>query len=363
MKRVLTGLLAITLALGMWGGSAQAFELVQPADSGNARLEAGKKIDDTVFTAGQDVDIRGDVAKDLFAAGENVTVAGHVDGNLIAGGATVKVTGPVKGDLIVTGGTFILGSESHVLGDVFFFGGTAELLGTVDGKVTAYAGDVAVGSKVGGDLTVQADTLTLGDKASVGGAVKGTLGTALDDAAKAKVAGGVTATVQTSAFSKTDVAQGLRAATVLAEIYKLLSLIATGLILLLLFPKRFEAIRAESMARVGASALSGLVALVFLPIVFMVSAVFFITLPLGFLALALFAVLALVGSVAANLWVGDLLGKHSWPAFSSLVVGAVVLALLTLVPFIGPFLVFVAWLVGFGSVLRLTWGHLSKGGR
>src|SRR3990167_1319254 len=232
MRRFRIGLLVALSALVLSVGAAQAFEIIQPADSGNARLEAGKNVDDTVFTAGQDVDVRGDVTKDLFAAGETVTAAGHVSGNIVAAGQTVKVTGLVDGDLIVAGGTVVTSAESHIKGDVLLLGGSAELLGPVDGKVTAYAGKLTLGNTVGGDVSVQAETVLLGSDALIAGKLMGTLGNALDDTAKAKVSGGVTASVETStSFSNRDWAQGMKAASVLSVVYKLLSLVATGLIL------------------------------------------------------------------------------------------------------------------------------------
>lgn len=359
MKRFALAAAAVALVAVVTASPAVAFELIQPNTEGNARLEAGKRIDDTVFTAGQDVDIRGDIAKDLFAAGNNLDVNGRVSGNLLGAGSSAKVTGTVDGDLIVAGGSVLVTDAATVKGDVLLFAGSAEIAGKVTGKVTAYAGSLTLDSAVGGDVNVQADKLTLGEAAAITGNLTGTLGSGLPENADAKVGGTVDLKLEPSTSVAANAGASMTAVTVVSGLYKLVSVLVTGLILLLLLPKRAESLREQAATEAPTNILYGILTLVAVPVLFILSVGLFVTLPLGFLTLALFTVFAMLGSVAANLWVGDLLGKRKWSAFAALAAGAALLTAISFIPVLGPVVTFIAWLAGLGSVLRFTWQSLA----
>ncbi len=344
--------------------SAQAFELLQPDGAGNARIEAGQSVDDTLLVAGQSVDIRGPISKDLFAIGSSVSVDSTVGGNIVAGGGAVTVKSTVSDDLIVGGGTVKVDKDALIAGDVMVFGGTVEILGTVTGKVQAFAGSVSVSGTVGGDVTVQADTVLLGEAAQIGGSLAGTVGTPLAEGAANHVKGTTDVSVEDSSgksFSALGAAAGLGvAAGLLSVLYSVLSLLVTGLALILLAPKLLDRLRARSHSQPLNSGLLGLGLLVGTPVVFILCLVFFITIPLGLLELALFGLIALLGSVAASLWVGELVGSHQWSPLLTLAVGAIILALVGLIPIVGMLLKFVAWLVGLGSVGFVLYRQLTE---
>jgi len=86
---------------------------------------------------------------DLYAFGRTVDVLGTVRGDVIAGAAAVTISGTVSGDVIASAGQ-------------------VRIPGEVSGSVRAGAGDVSIDGRVGEDVVVGAGNLTIGSRASVG---------------------------------------------------------------------------------------------------------------------------------------------------------------------------------------------------
>jgi cytoskeletal protein CcmA (bactofilin family) len=90
----------------------------------------------------------------------------QINDDLYVFGRTITLRGTVNGDVIAFGGT--LAVEGTVTGDVITFAGTTTVTGTVGGTLRAAAGNVAVDGRVGEDAVVAAGTFRLGSSAQVG---------------------------------------------------------------------------------------------------------------------------------------------------------------------------------------------------
>ena len=89
------------------------------------------------------------ITDDLYIFGNTVNVQGTVDGTVIAAGGTVTITG-------------------HVTRDVMVAGGTVDINGPVDGSVRVAGGTVNVNGAVTGDVVAAGGTLNLSSDATVG---------------------------------------------------------------------------------------------------------------------------------------------------------------------------------------------------
>lgn len=89
------------------------------------------------------------ITDDLYIFGNTVNIRGTVDGSVISAGATVTVAG-------------------HVTRDVMVAGGTVDINGPVDGSVRVAGGTVNVNSAVTGDVVAAGGTVNLSSEASVG---------------------------------------------------------------------------------------------------------------------------------------------------------------------------------------------------
>lgn len=124
-------------------------------------------IDDDVFTAGETVDIDGEVEGDVFAAGGSVGVNGSVSDQLIAAGGQVTVTADVAGDLIVAGGK--LDVSGSVGDNLVAAGGSITVRSRIAGKAIAAGGQVELGR----DATVAGPAWISGGQVTVRGVVDG----------------------------------------------------------------------------------------------------------------------------------------------------------------------------------------------
>jgi hypothetical protein len=109
--------------------------------------------------------------------------------------------------------------------------------------------------------------------------------------------------------------------------------------------------------------LLGFVSLLCIPAFAVVLFVTIVGLPLGLLVMLGYFALLLVGYVAAGVAVGEIslkglqpghASQRSWQVAAS-VIGVLLIALLSRVPFLGGFVAFVALLVGIGAVVSQFW--------
>ena len=110
----------------------------------------------------------GDAAAADLRQGSTVTVGPGetVDDDLYAFGGSITIQGTVKGDVVASGGMVII--DGTVTGSVMAAGGTISVGGQVSGSVRAAGGSVSVGGRVGGDVVVAGGTLSLGPNSQVG---------------------------------------------------------------------------------------------------------------------------------------------------------------------------------------------------
>jgi cytoskeletal protein CcmA (bactofilin family) len=109
----------------------------------------------------------GQAAAADIRSGDTITVgAGEtIDDDLYAFGGTISVLGTVRGDVIAFSGTVIIGGT--VTGDVIAASGSVSVSGQVDGSVRAAGGPVTIDGRIGGDVVVGSGTLTIGANAQV----------------------------------------------------------------------------------------------------------------------------------------------------------------------------------------------------
>jgi cytoskeletal protein CcmA (bactofilin family) len=89
------------------------------------------------------------ITDDLYIFGNSVSVEGTVDGSVIAAGGTITIAG-------------------HVTRDVMIVGGTVDVIGPVDGSIRVAGGTVNVNGPVNGDVVAAGGTLNLSSDATVG---------------------------------------------------------------------------------------------------------------------------------------------------------------------------------------------------
>ena len=175
--------MAAMVALTLIASPALAAEILQGDD---VIVSSSEVIQDDVYAFGGTVEIAGTIEGDLVATGGRVVVTGDVEGSVNAAGGVVtisgdvgrsvraaggfvEITGVVADDVFAAGGQVNLASTSEAGRDAVLAGGQVTVNGTVEDDMQLSAGAASLNGEVGGDVTLETDTLTVGPSASVGG--------------------------------------------------------------------------------------------------------------------------------------------------------------------------------------------------
>lgn len=353
------------------------------------RLPADQVIDDDLTVAARMIYIDGQVKGDLVAVGAYVEINGVVTGDVLAAAAEVRINGEVEDDVRAGGiGVTLTGlvgdhffavasgsqgapampsvsgrasiapgvrieSRATVEGSAYIAAGEAIIDGVIDNDLSVNAGVAILNGEVGGDASLGADTVTIGSIARVAGELY------YSAPAEVDVPPGVAGEVR---FERREQPEPTaRPAFDAGRIWRVLLALAgfalLGWLLLrfapgtLLRPAQTLAARPGRVALYGIAALAVLFAIPLLSgLIFLVILLFWGWLPAIMFALLLTAALVLAWTLSpliTGLWAGRALlaatGRKAGD-FAALCLGVAVIALASLLPWIG-------WLVGLISLV------------
>jgi len=340
-----------------------------PMSGESVRIRAGEVVQGDRYVAGGSVDIVGRLEGDLLAAGATISVPGEVTGDILAGGSVVTlgghvgeaarvtssqmiVTGTVDGDLVFCGGTLQIAPGARIGGDLWVFGGAADVQGEVAGSLLARAGRVTLSGRVGRNADVETDEFTVDPQASIGGDLRYLARRPPKTGLDPLVAGRVTRVEP----KKQDERSGLSPWRVAFWLIRLLGALLVGLLALRLWPAR-SAGSAAAVAREPGMALgiglgTGLVVPIAAAILVVIS--LFVATPLAVILWVLVAVGFYLGKLPVGLWIGGRLLRRSGsdrPRPAALLLGMGLLYLVFLVPYLGILVWFVSSFVGLGAIV------------
>lgn len=371
--RIIMVAVVVLVAFAIFGtvgmAKSQTFQTGQ-----NVNIPKDKVIDSSFYAAGRTLDISGTINGDLFCAGQNITISANVKGDVICAGQNIRVSGNVDGDARVVGQTVEI--SGSITRNVSAAGQTVTLesTGKVGQDMSATSGDVNINGAVGRDAllngknvnvdgTIGRDVrandsqLSLGASAKVGGKIDYTSANEANINPSAKVNGKVTRTQPPAHAHHYGVPY---VASFVWALYMFLSLLLLSVVLALLFPRAFHATTEQGVKHPGRSALTGVIAFVAAPFVFIALMLTVVGIPLALLfGLAWLLTLLLSGPFFAY-FVGRLiLTESKMPALIMLVGAAIVLALY-IVPIIGPVLAVIALILGNGMILTEAFARVPK---
>lgn len=366
MKRRMTGVLfagiflICTVFAGIVGiAQAQSFQ-----SGNNVALPAGREIRQTVFAAGNTIDIGSTVSGDIFCAGQTVTISGTINGDVICAAQTINITGTINGDVrlagqtitvtgdiernaTVAGQSFTLGNEGSIGGDLSAGASNMTLNGRVNRDAALGSSTTVVAGEVGRNIKAAGDSLTLSSDAKVGGSVEFTSNNDVQRASGATVGGDVTRKDPPQQEAQKPAA----AFSVLWIIYFFLAMLLIALALALLFPRLLHSITNRAMPQPWIALLTGFIAHAVAPLLFIIVAATVIGIPLALVAgLAWLLMLVLTGPMVA-FYIGRLLFKDKRNVLVMMLVGAAILLVTYLIPILNILIIMpVVWL-GTGMML------------
>jgi len=331
-RTVLALLLAMTLALSVVPGLAAA----ETRTGGTVVVGPDETVDGDLDAFGGSVVVRGTVTGDVNAFGGDVFVAegARIGGSVNAAAGSVRIAGRVDGGV------------SGAAGDV-----TVLESGTV-GSLDAGAGSVTVDGTVRGDATVGAETLVVGSSGIVEGDLRYDAGEFVNEG-----------TVEGRTVRDESIAQGPQFDPVggvgqaAFDVYGFLVNLALGAILLLIFPRFSSRVADRAASDPVRSGGVGLLGLLAVPLALVLFAITIIGIPITLVGALLFAVLAWIGTVygrfAVGEWLTELAGiENRWLA---LLVGFLAVAVGARLPWVGPLVRLVVFLLGLGAVVLVAY--------
>lgn len=125
---------------------------------------------DDVFAAGSTIKVDATSADHLMIAGGEISIRNvSIQDLFAAGGKLDMISGKVADDIVVAGGEVSVRPGFGIGGSAVIAGGEARIEAPVLVDLRVGAGDVYLNSAVGGDARLSGDTVTLGPAARIGG--------------------------------------------------------------------------------------------------------------------------------------------------------------------------------------------------
>ena len=350
---------AMLVALGILATSPGAagqdavFAMDEDVFAAGGELRITGKPGGDLIAAGGRVDIEAGGALDVIAAGGRLLVDGLVGEDAILAGGNVSVGGEIAEDLILAGGRVRVNRSARIGDDALIAGGDITLEGSVGSDVVIAGGRMVVGGSIGGNLQAAGGRLEILPGARIAGAVRFRGEEAPVIAPDATIGGDVDYIAETGIGRRWGPHRGIGWG---GGLWIAITLIATGIIVILLIPGIAAGGAERLRSRPLASALIGFAMLVGIPILAVLLMATVIGIPLGLIVMALYPAALFVGFVVAAFGVSEwaLRRRGATPTplrrFGTFALVVAVLSLAYAIPWIGGWLALITLLCGLGAL-------------
>ena len=241
--------------------------------------------------------------------------------------------------IVLTGRVVV--AENETVGDVVIFNGPATIDGTVRGDVLVFNGDLSISGTVNGDVACFNGDVTLADGARVGGD--------LVTQSRPDIASGATVEGDRRRVN-VEVALGRIGWISRFAVWVAISVstLVFGLLLVAFAPRAAEAAAVAAMRGVGRSIIWGLLLFFGIPIVSVIALVTLVGIPFGLGMLLGMALIYSIGYTASSFALGRALVKLPTSPFLAFLAGWGIVRVVSLIPFLGGLVAFVAVVYGLG---------------
>lgn len=320
-------------------------------------LSVDEDIQGDLYGAGGLVTINGDIEEDLVIAGGHITINGDVNDDLRVAGSSVVINGSVGDHVVATGGHLNISGDSMIGGDLIIGSGYANILGTVNGDLKGGGGKIILGGTVYGDVILEAqESITLTEKARINGNL---IYRSLREAElnEEQVAGFIEFNKRAAPEEKVEIGERIENFFsrwyLFFQAFKYLALLTIAFVLVLLAPACLTGTTKVALTKPWRSLGLGFIVLICSIAAIIILSITVLGLPLAFILLALLLITLYVARIYAALFIGNLLikpKKMSKPKlFGLIALGAFILAVINIVPFIGWIVTFAINMIAFGA--------------
>lgn len=308
--------------------------------------------------AGQRLTIDGRVTGDINAAGELVNLNGDVDDDIRVAGRLVQINGSVGDHIVAAGETLTISATTRVGGRAWLAGRQIEVFGRIGGQLKAAGEEVIIAGEIDGPVEITAESVKILPGAVLHGSLR------VQSPNPPQIAEGATimGDVKHLPVPKMEHAPLLKVA-LFAGLMASLSLILTGIVYYLLFP-RFSISTARQIEQVPLASLGlGFAVLLLTPLVIVILFSLGISFLLGLLLAAAYLLMVVTGGLTGVVYVTDVALRRILKKESAgkgitvliLIVAFILLGLVQLIPLLGSLLVFVLTVMGIGALKYRLW--------
>ncbi|MCL4404112.1 polymer-forming cytoskeletal protein [Patescibacteria group bacterium] len=363
MKRAILGVGVVLAAvlpltsLAAYFNAGKTVNLAAQAVNDNAYVAGGavtvtSPVTGDLFAAGGTIFDSSRVSQDVMMIGGTVIISGASAQNLRVAGGNVTIGSAISGELVGAGGNFTVTPDTTVAKDSYIAGGAVAWNGHESGNLTIAGGAVVISGTVDGNLKI---TATKDVTIAQGAVIRGNLDYTAPKPAQIESGAQIAGTTNFHQSAAPAVAVGwLAGIFTLGLLLKFLMTLLVAYVVWYALRRDALAIIEESTKKFGRSLLRGFVFLVAVPIAAIIAFVTVVGAALGGIAGVIYAALALLSLPAAILVVSSLiLKRRSDLAWYHILLGAVVLQIAALIPFIGWLACFIVYLASFGGLLAV----------
>lgn len=300
-----------------------------------------------VFCAGRDITISGVIEGDVLCGAQNITIDGIVKGDVRVAGAKIFIKGTVEGSATLTGMDITTDSASMIGGDATIMGTQIGLYGAVGRDAMLGADRVALHGQIGRNVDGGMTRLSVSDEVKIGG----NLTYASDNEAivpEGAVVGKVQRSEAWGSSSKQNVADNL----IMGSLLMIASFMVVTVLLALVVPRYVHRV-SDINGPLGfvKMFLVGLVAFVLAPIAILVLSMTIVGLYAALVVGAAMLIMVLIGGSLVAYRVGRFMFADKYNAILGAAVGALVLGVLGVIPYVGWVLILISIMTGVGMVV------------
>lgn len=303
-----------------------------------------------VYCAGRDIVLTGTVEGDVLCGGQNITISGVVHGDVRAAGMNVTLKGTVDGSVTISGLNVVMDSAAKVGRDATLGGARIDVSGSIGRDVMVAANSVNLDGIVGRDVQGGMTSLSMASTAKVGGNVS------YESKAEANIPAGVvtgkitrTTPPTEGYFGKSRMSFG---SLLTVAFLGVLSFVVLSMLVALVLPRYVRRVSVmPGWKRFGTFFLVGLVSFVVLPVVLLFLSVSIIGMFSAFVLAIAYLLALLIGATLVAYRLGQFMLPGQKNVLIAAAIGAVVLGILGIVPFIGWIIILVATITGLGMII------------
>jgi len=375
MKIKLLSALILSVTVAAFGFVAAAN--AQSFRSGTSpTIRSDEVVDGSAYLAGTTIDVAGSVDGDLFCAGQEVTISGDIDGDILCAAQTIHFTGTASGDLRLTaqmvtiggsvGGSASIASQTVTIEgggsvgkDATFASQKTSIKGQVSRDLVVASDSFILDARVGRNVTADANDIKLEAGTDVAGTFTYTSPELFTEADDAIISGEVNYTERDRNNSPAS-----NVYNPLWMILWALMLIASAIIFALLFPRvlfKVSRVSVGSPSKAFVALLVGFVAVVAIPFIAFIFMATIVGIPFAILVLLAWSLIVAVSGVFAAYYVGRLVWRNpSNNIILATFVGALIIVLLLMIPFVNIFIMILCVSYGSGVLLMYLRNHFEQ---